>query len=304
VRDLGRKQHSQALTQLAVRMATAASGADPFAKVKGLIMDMLDKLQADAQSEATHKAYCDEQLGETLTKKEEKEALIDKLTTKVDSAEARSAQLKDEVASLQKALAELAKSQLEMNKIRSDEKSTFETNKVDSEQGLEGIKVALKILRDYYAKDDAAHDAAEGSATGIIGMLEVVESDLSKGLAEMSVAEGVAADEYKRQTQANEISKTTKTQDVTYKTKEATHLDQTLAETKSDRSGAQAELDATLEYNSKLIAMCTNKVDTYEERTGRREAELAGLKEALATLEGESAFMQKGSILRRLRARK
>lgn len=49
VRDLARKQHSAALTQLAIRMSAAlrygaSSGEDPFAKVKGLIKDMLERL--------------------------------------------------------------------------------------------------------------------------------------------------------------------------------------------------------------------------------------------------------------------
>merc|ERR1740121_605255 len=60
VRDLAMKQHSKALLQLSHRMAAFLStrhsaSADPFAKVKGLIVDMIAKLQDDADTEATHK---------------------------------------------------------------------------------------------------------------------------------------------------------------------------------------------------------------------------------------------------------
>merc|ERR1719463_478637 len=69
VRDLARKQHSTLLTQLAQRMSAAVrygarSGEDPFAKVKGLIKDMIERLQADAEADANQKAFCDKELAE------------------------------------------------------------------------------------------------------------------------------------------------------------------------------------------------------------------------------------------------
>eukprot|EP00959_Pyramimonas_sp_CCMP1952_P026033 546544-Pyramimonas_sp.AAC.1 len=57
------------------------------------------------------------------------------------------------------------------------------------EQGIKGVKMALSVLTEYYAKSDKAHDAALGSGSGIIGLLEVVESDFTKGLAEYEGAE-------------------------------------------------------------------------------------------------------------------
>merc|ERR1712232_1284970 len=98
---------------------------------------------------------------------------------------AKSAKLKEEVAELQKELAALASSQAEMDKLRSEEKAAFEENSAEMEKGIEGVKLALKVLTEYYASDDKSHDAAKGAGAGIIGLLEVVESDFTKGLAEM-----------------------------------------------------------------------------------------------------------------------
>merc|ERR1712217_607733 len=130
---------------------------------------------------------------------------------------AKSQQLKEEVADLNKALADLASAQSEIDKIRSEEHKTFVQNKADTEQGLEGVKMALKVLRDYYGKEDKAHDAAEGAGTSVIGLLEVVESDFAKSLAEMTISEQTAAADYDRQTKENKIDKATKNQDVKYK---------------------------------------------------------------------------------------
>merc|ERR1719301_217555 len=160
---------------------------------------------------------------------------------------------------LQKELAELLAAQAEMDKLRAEEKAVFEASKPELEEGLEGVKLALKILREYYAKEDKAHKAAEGAATGIIGLLEVVESDISKELAEIISVEEAAVAKYERETKENEILKVTMEQDVKYKTKEAMELDEAVAEATSDRANVQAELDAVLEYLEKLTERCVAK---------------------------------------------
>merc|ERR1719213_785799 len=125
---------------------------------------------------------------------------------------AKSAKLKEEVATLQKELSELARAQAEMDKLRAEQKAAFDKNSAEMEQGVKGVALALKILRDYYAQDGKAHGAAEGAGNGIIGLLEVCESDFTKGLAEMVAAEEAAVKEYEQQTKENEITRATKEQ--------------------------------------------------------------------------------------------
>merc|ERR1719287_343392 len=199
VRDLAQKQKSTALAQLASRMISvmrSGHGADIFAKVKGLISDMIEKLLAEAEADATEKAFCDKEMSETEQKKSDKESAIEKLNTQIDSNNAKSAKLKEEVATLEKELSALARAQAEMDKIRAEEKAAFETNSAEMKKGIEGVKLALKVLREYYAKDDKAHSSADGAGSGIIGLLEVCESDFSKGLAEMIATEEAAANDY------------------------------------------------------------------------------------------------------------
>merc|ERR1719413_294040 len=125
-----------------------------------------------------------------------------------------------------------------MDQIRKQENKDFKANSADMSQGLTGVKLALKVLREYYGKDKA-HAAAEGAGANIIGLLEVVESDFTKGLAEMTATEESAQATYDTETKENEIEKTTKEQHVAYKTKESTGLDKAVAEASSDRSGVQ-----------------------------------------------------------------
>lgn len=297
VRNLARKQHSQVLAQLARRMsgamrAGAASGNDPFAKVRGLITDMINTLAKDAQQDASHKAYCDKEVGETLQKKGEKQYELDKLSTSIDSMSSKSAQLKEEVAQLMKALAELAEASSSYTKYRQEEHAEYEASKPEMEQGLEGVKMALQVLREYYAQDGGAHDKQAGGGEGVIGLLEVVESDFTKLLAEMTAAENAADLKYEAEKYLNKVERTSKEQDVNYKNKEHTRLDNDIAEATSDREGVQTELTAIMDYKSHLQEICTAKAESYGDRAARREAEIAGLKEALSILEGEAVLLQ------------
>merc|ERR1719198_435700 len=224
-----------------------------------------------------------------------REEAIEKLTTQIDSMTAKSAQLKEQVAVLQKQLADLAKAQAEMDKLRAEEKAVYEKNSAEMEQGIKGVKMALKILRDYYAQDGKAHGAAVGAGEGIVGLLEVCESDFTQGLAEMTASEAAAAKEYDMQTKENEITKATKDQDVKYKTKEFKSLDKQTADATNDRSTVQTELDSVKEYYKSLQARCVAKAETYAERTARRAAEIAGLKQALEILNGEAVLIQQTS---------
>jgi len=303
VRDLARKQGSGALTQLASRMSSAMRSRDAFAKIKGLISDMIARLEQEAGADATKKAYCDKELSETNTKKEEKSNEIAKLSTRIDRMTARSAQLKEEVAALQNQLAKLAKSQSDMDSLRAEEKAQFTASKAELEKGLAGLKLALKILNEYYGSADKAHEAAAGTGSSIISLLEVCEADFSKNLAQITSDEDLAASQHEQASKDNEIETNAKEQDVKYKNKEANDLDKTSGELSADRAGVQAELDAVLEYLSRIESECIEKAETYADRKARHDAEIAGLKEALQILESETALFQKRANRHMLRGR-
>merc|ERR1719324_1213359 len=161
VKKLAREQHSAALAQLASRISAvikygASSGEDPFVKIRGLIADMISKLEKEAQSESNEKAYCDEEMAKTAQKKQELNYEISKLTAKIDKAAAKSASLKDSVKTLQAELAALSKSQSEMDSIRREESADYKQAKEDLSLGLSGVRKAIGVLRDYYGGASAA----------------------------------------------------------------------------------------------------------------------------------------------------
>jgi len=293
VRDLARQQHSGSLAQLASQMTAAMQSTGTFDKVKSLISDMIARLEKEAGADATKKAYCDKELAESNEKKSDKTDEIEKISTRIDRAAAASAQLKQEVATLENELSKLAKTQAEMDKLRKEENEAYVASKAELEKGIEGLKLALKILNEYYGADGKAHDAADGAASGIIGLLETIEADFSKNLAQINADEESAAAAHEAATKENEIDRTSKDQSVKYKTQESKALDKTQAELTSDRNGVQAELDAVSEYLAKIEEQCIAKAETFAARAARFAAEIAGLKEALQILESETALVQR-----------
>merc|ERR1719401_3182619 len=125
---------------MASAMRFSTGSTSPFDKVKALIIDMLRKLERDAAADVSQKQYCDKQLSESAVKKDDKTKYIDKLSNKIDQMTSRSAQLKEQIASLQGALANLARSQIEMDKMRHQEHEEFLAVKANLEKGLDGVR--------------------------------------------------------------------------------------------------------------------------------------------------------------------
>jgi len=299
IRELAQTQHSSALAQLASRMAAvvrfgANGGHDPFGKVKKLISGMLTKLEGEAAGEANQKAYCDKELKDTKEKLDEKSTELESLSTKLAQKRSASGKLQEQVSTLQKELTDMSSSIAAATQLRQQEKAEYTKNKAEMDQGLHGVQMALKVLREYYAKDAelVQVDQASNDAGGIIGLLEVVESDMTKALQEATAEEESGASEYEEFAQANKAEAAGKGQDSKYKTREYKALDKAASEISGDLAGVSDEKDAIVEYDEKIKQSCIAKAEPYAEKKKRREQEIEGLKDALATLDQEASLLQ------------
>merc|ERR1719463_686524 len=106
---------SDQLSALMIRMSE-----DHFVKVRGMIKDMIAKLEADASAEADQKAWCDTEMKEATAQRDDNIGAMEGDLASKTSAEAKIAKLEN-----QKTLA-------------------------DANAGLAGVKKAMKILKDFY----------------------------------------------------------------------------------------------------------------------------------------------------------
>merc|ERR1719230_2060602 len=158
----------------------------------------------------------------TEAKKQDLEATVEALTSKIDRAAATSAKRKSQVKELQSRLASLLKEQSSMDEIRAEENADYAKAKEDLELALNGVQKALGVLRDYYGgaasaaalmqeeqpAKPAKHEKSSGAGQSIINILEVCESDFSENLAKEETEEADAASSYEKNTQENKLAKT------------------------------------------------------------------------------------------------
>lgn len=295
IERVGKKYHSTALVSLAYRAA-----ADPFAKVRGMVEDMIAKLLQEAAEEATQKAMCDKEIGESKASQKDKEGKLGKINARLGEAESNSAALSEEIVQLSKEVAENDAAMSAATAQRNEEKLVY--NKVEKElsESEEACAAAISVLREYYegasliqiSLADKASSKTQGGG-GIISVLEVAESDFANSLAEVRSVETRAVDEYDKMMQDAKMLKVTKEMEIKGKESEVKSLKTTISDNSEDKAGLSDELDAVLAYLDKLKPQCETKVPSYAEIKAKREAEIQGLKEALDILSaGPPAFLQ------------
>merc|ERR1719375_2397562 len=197
-----------------------------------------------------------------------------------------SAELKDLYAQLQKA-----------TDMRLKEKEENAMSLKDSKEGLAAIKKAIGILKDFYAKgakaallqaspvdEDAPESPFEGSykgkqgaSKGVIGMLEVIESDFERAIKQTELGEKEAARVYvnfDRQIKTSVSSKETG--------KEQAEADLKMTEIAiqtgmRDLETTQKMLDDSLKELENLKPACIDTGMSYKERVAAREGEIEAL---------------------------
>merc|ERR1719504_528551 len=105
-------------------MASLA-GSDPFVQIRGLIEEMVAKLLKEAQEDATHEAFCQEEMGKSTKSKDEKTMTLDKLQARIDGADTTIAELTEAVKTLEAEVAEIDKATAEATEIRTKEHEEY-----------------------------------------------------------------------------------------------------------------------------------------------------------------------------------
>merc|ERR1719401_2516526 len=195
-------------------MATQAA-ADPFAKVKKMIKDLIVKLMEQANAEADQHAYCETELATNKQTREIKSEEVSELTAELESQNALLEKLTTEIAQLSDEVAEIKGQQNKATGIRMAEKKTNAATVADAKVAQAAVEKATTVLKDFYSSvaaagaalvQDAAglkqqmqqaasldpHKGQQAGSGGIFGMLEVILSDFARLETETLEAESSA----------------------------------------------------------------------------------------------------------------
>jgi len=295
----GRELKSRILTQLA-----STAGADPFKKIKKLIQDLIVRLMEEANQEAEHKGWCDTELATNEATRKEKTAKVETLHAEIDQLEASIAKLTEDIQNLTEAVADIDKAVAEATKIRTEEKEKNRVTVKDAQEAQAAVAQALQVLQEFYAKAgeatsllqqqpeapeifDSSYQGMQSENGGVVGMIEVIQSDFARLEAETTASEAQSQKEYDTFMDDSAIDKAQKNKDIEHKSAKKQNHQQALQEKKGDLEGTQKELDAALAYFDKLKPSCIDSGVSYEDRVARRQEEIESLQEALRILNGE-----------------
>jgi chromosome segregation ATPase len=287
-------------------------GDDSFEKVRGMIQTMIDRLEKQAAEESTHKQWCDKETSTSTDSRNKLQSRSENLAARIAKASATAAKLGQDISTLQNEITDMNASEQSATTQRNNEHQAFESLMADCEQGQDSIAQAIAVLREYYSKPaNALMQTGAGpefagpifeagyqkqNSGGVIGILEVSQSDFARMEAEGRADEDAAQRAYDQLKQQNAVSRSAKTADINAKQSEKVSLERLTGDLNGDHDSTNGELDAVLKYLDELKSSCEYQPVSFEDRAAKREQEIASLHEALEILSGDidsaDAFLQ------------
>merc|ERR1719335_2055141 len=143
----GSRLHSQRLSLLAQKLS-----ADPFAKVKKLIDDMITRLLEEANADAAREGWCDTEIGKSKVTRNQLNEEIDGLTAEIEEGKATIQALADEIATLTKQVADLQAAMAEATELREAEKAKNAQTIAEAKDAQEAVTAAIAVLKEFYER--------------------------------------------------------------------------------------------------------------------------------------------------------
>jgi len=274
-----------------------------------MIKDLIAKLEADAEAEQSQKGWCDEEMEKATSKRDENIgamegdiASISKTTGKID-------QLTREIAKLEIEIADLYNALNEATSFRKNEKATNTKTVADATAGLNAVKAAIKVLADFYGSfiqvkaaykppkgdadgntvgdlapdtgfDNEDYGGNQDAASGIMGLMEVIQSDFEGTIKTTEDEEKDAAKEFDTFKSDTEGDLDEKKGLVDDKQGDLKSEKADLVDYKDDLKSHGDLKKEALDELAKLKPACVGTGMDYAERVARREQEIESLKNA------------------------
>merc|ERR1719247_147563 len=171
--------------------------------------------------------------------------------------------------------------------IREDEKAKNAETVKDAREAQTAVAQALSVLKEFYEQAgdatsfvqepeifDEPYKGMQSENGGVVGMIEVIQSDFARLESETQASETQAQKEYDEFTSDSSIDKAQKTADIDHKTEKKESKSETLQQQRTDLDGEQKELQAAMSYYEKLKPSCVDASESYEDRVARRKEEI------------------------------
>jgi len=284
--------------------------------VRGLINDLITRLEAEAVEESSQKAFCDTEMEKAIKSRDEQASRIEEYGAVLSEKRSEITQWTSEIEILSREIATLNAELQKATEMREEEKASNEKTIADSEAGEKSTKEAIDILTKFYESQEFVQKSAaafvpkkgdrDGNTVndlapklsyggdykgrddvkkGIVGMLEVIKSDFerTKKLT-TDTEEDEAKDhaEYEKDTTNSIDSKRSEKEDkedsIETNKQDITKYTDRMDDAKEIFKDSEEEL-------KKLKNTCVDGPENYAERVAKRAKEIQALKDALEILD-------------------
>merc|ERR1719456_1071142 len=320
LRDMAAKHSDPRLAQLAVNVHLHSKGH--FDKIVAEVMKMVSDLHEEADEDLKTKETCEaDRMSNTKTAKKSAQAMDDQ-TALINRKKADIEAMQKEIAGIVAHVKEL-KLQLEEAQIqRAKENREYKAAKAQDEAAAVLIGKSKDVLEKFYSDNGLAlaqtasrvaqhggsaqpevvageapppppstfggepYGGNKGATNGIISILEMVKSDVEKDIKTATTMEAKAKadyDTFKSETEA--LIKSLESQKASLEG-EVGDAETAVVDAKKTRKDKKKVLDDTMEFLKSIAPSCDYMAVNFELRKANREAEIDGLIEAGASLQG------------------
>jgi len=307
--------NSPALSAIAMKVGASE---DHFKKVRQIIEDLIARLEEEATGEATQKTFCDKEMKAAVEKRDKDSSDVEKNTGDIAVKTAAIQKTKKEIAELSQTVADDKKALLEATELRQAEKEDNENTIKQAEDGKTAVDKAIEVLKDFYsnafvqqrARDpapnsdrdgktvsdyapevfDSEYHGSQDASKGIVGLLEVIQSDFDRTKTTVEGEESQAVTDFDTFKTSAESTIDTNEKSVETKEGNVVTFKDDLVTLKTDKKTAEESHKDAITELEKLTAMCIEGEESYKERVEKREKEIEALKEALQILTDWKGF--------------
>jgi len=307
-----KKMGNVALVQFAARLSEG-----PFEKVKQLIQTLIERLVKEATDEATHKGWCDSELGKAKKQRDYRHQDVTRLNAEVERNEAVRDTAHANVLSLKESIVDTQKEATEAQMLRDDEKRANAKTIREATAGYKAVMAAHKLLKEFYQgktsanvggansasyeliqqtpmeqdMQDGGHEirgAYQGNqaqATPILGMLKVIATDFErtkKNTMEDDFQSDRAYAKYVTETQGFLSGAET---DLKNNQETLDTAVEDIRVGKEDMKTNMDLVDGAIQELEELTPACVDTGMSYADRVAKRDEEIAALKTALCQLD-------------------
>jgi len=301
------------LRALAARFALN-SGAK-FDKVLSAIDKMIKTLEDEGKDDEANKKDCEDEREKNTKEAAELSRTIDELSDDVTKLEGEIEEINKEVEEKEQSVADTKKEVKDAKKIREEENSEWKKNDADDTAAIGLLEKSAGVLKTFYKENfsmlqkksvappdveagkappappatwDGGYGGAQKEQTGIVGILDVIRSDVEKDQTSAKKAEDDAQTEHDKFVKESEDSIKKLEEAINKLNEDKGKKEKEITSKESTSKNKKGSLDTVVKKMKEAAPGCDFLTVNFKVRADNRKLEIDGLTKAKGILEKEN----------------